>query len=243
MRAKKRWSAVWATVGLRVDRLRGEEPLDKPGGGAVGEALELGDADHAARPELLEDQRMRDPRRPAEGAARPLQPPVPAVRARERIGSRPIASRELGERPQPLPLRRRLIELPRQRRERPPSSPAANVIPVEERLRLVPERARLARAAVVIGRLAHEIEPLRPARARGVEEVAVAGDRIRTDEPRAALVELPPRVVVEERRAAAAPRQAALLEPEHERRVEAPRPRAQEVDDGDPPGLIPSLRP
>ncbi len=107
---------------------------------------------------------------------------------------------------------------------------------------VVPERARLARAAVVVGRLAHEIEPPRGARARRVEEVAVTRNAVGPREPRAALVELAARLVVEERRAAAAPRQASLLEPEHERHVEAARAGAEEIDDGDAAGFVAALR-
>ena len=173
-----------------------------------------------------------------EGAERALEPPLPAVRAGEcprRLG---VAGGELRERPQPLSLGRCVLERPRQRRERPPARPAAHVVGVEERLHVVPERARLARAAVVVGRLAHEIEPLRGARARRVEEVAVVLDRIRPLEPRASLVERAPRVVVEERRAAATARQAPLLQPEDEDGVEAARAGAQEVDHRDAPGVV-----
>src|SRR5581483_2848217 len=98
-------------------------------------------------------------------------------------------------------------------------------------------------AAVVVCRLADEVEPLRAARARRVEEVTVAGHGVRTHEPCATLVELSPRVLVEKRRAAAAPRQAPLLQPEHERRVETACPRAQEIDDRDTAGLVAALRP
>ena len=114
---------------------------------------------------------------------------------------------------------------------------------VEQRLDVVPERARLARAAVVVGRLAHEIEPPRRARARRVEQVTVARDGVGPRESRPTLVELTPRVVVEKRRAATSPRQAALLQPEHERRFEAPRARAQEIDDGNAADLVTPLRP
>src|SRR5207247_2645297 len=49
-------------VRLGVDRLRREEALHEPGGGAVREPLELRHAERAARAELLEDERARDPR-------------------------------------------------------------------------------------------------------------------------------------------------------------------------------------
>ena len=120
-------------VGLGVDRPRGEEALDEPGGRAVGETLELGHGEGGARPELLEHERVREPRRPLERAERALEPPLPAVRASERLAPLRVAGRELGQRPQPLSLGRRLLERPRQRRERPPAGPAPHVLDVEER--------------------------------------------------------------------------------------------------------------
>ena len=69
-----------------------------------------------------------------------------------------------------------------------------------------------------------EAEPPRGARARGVEEVAVAGDRVGAGAGRGGRASAPPRLVVEERRGRPA-RQAALLQPEQkttsERRVRA----------------------
>src|SRR5262249_4426002 len=58
-------------------------------------------------------------------------------------------------------------------------------------------------------------------------------DRIGPLQPRTPLVEPAPRILVEERRAAAATRQAPLLEAEDEDRVEAPGARPPEVDDRD----------
>ena len=194
------------------------------------------------RLELLEHERMRQLRRPPERARRALEPPLPAVRARERVGAAPVVRRELGERAQPLALGRRAVERPGERRERPPPRPPAHVLGVEDRLHLVPERARLARAAVVGRRLAHEVEPLERPRARGVEEIAVAAHRVGALQPRAALVEQAAGVVVEERRRRAAPRQAALLEAEHEDDVEAARACAQQIDDGDAAGLVAAQR-
>ena len=55
---------------------------------------------------------------------------------------------------------------------------------VEDRGDLLPERARLARRAVVGRRLADEVEAPRRARAGGVEEVAVAADLVGALEPR-----------------------------------------------------------
>ena len=99
------------------------------------------------------------------------------------------------------------------------------------RASLVPERARLARRAVVGRGLADEVEPPRRARARRVEEVAVARDLVGLASR--ALAERPARVVVEERGACVAPRERSLLEPEHEDDLEAARARAQEVEDRD----------
>ena len=105
---------------------------------------------------------------------------------------------------------------------------------------LVPERAALPRRAVVARRLAHEVEPPRRARARRVEEVAVARDLVRLDEPR--LAERPARVVVEERGSLRPPWERSLLEPEQEDDFEAARARAEEVEHRDAARLS-SVRP
>ena len=122
------------------------------------------------------------------------------VRARERLRAGTVARGELRERAQPLAIGRRVLDCPRERRQRTPARPAPNVFGIERGAHLVPERARLAWIAVVCRSLAHEIEPLERARARRVEEVAVAADWIGPLQARAALVEHASRVVVEERR-------------------------------------------
>src|SRR5207237_1156611 len=94
----------------------------------------------------------------------------------------------------------------------------------------VPERGRPVEGAARPA----EGGPARRARARRVEEVAVARHLVGSLEPPA---ERAPPVVVEERRAAATSREAPLLQAEDERDVEAARAGAQEVEDGDPAGL------
>src|SRR4029079_1893962 len=117
-------------------------------------------------------------------------------------------------RAQTLSFRRRSLERPRELRQRPPSRPADDVIAREQSLNLVPEWARLARASLVGGRLAHEVQAMRCTRARCVEGVAVSRDAVRSRQSRArACVELAPRVVAEEGRLVTATRQASFLEP------------------------------
>ena len=101
----------------------------------------------------------------------------------------------------------------------------------------LPERARLARRPLVSDRLPHEDEaPCRPG-AGGREQVAVAARLIGADEPPAVmLVERAARVVVEERLDARPSGKRALLEPEDENGVVAPRAGAQEIEDGDTAG-------
>ena len=177
-------------------------------------------------------------------ATRALEPPLPAVGTGEPLGRLGIVGGELGERSQPLALGRRVLQRPGQRRERTSARPARDVVAVEERPGLVPEGARLARAAVVVGGLAHEIEPLRGPRAGGVEEVAVERHRVGPNQPRALfLVERATRVVVEERRAGGTARQAPLLQAEHEDRVEAARAGAPQVDHRDAAGVVPGPAP
>ena len=178
---------------------------------------------------------MAQARRPAERLQRTLEPALPAVRERERVRLDLVARGERGERAQPLTLGRRAVDRPRERRERAPHRRAPHVLLGEEPRDLVPERARLARRAVVARGLAHEVEPLRRARARGVEEVAVARD------PSG----LTSRASPSSRRASSSrngdalrpPRERALLEAEDEHDLEAARARAEEIEHRDAAGL------
>ena len=101
---------------------------------------------------------------------------------------------------------------------------------VEERPDVLPERARLARCSLVPGRLAHENEALRSARAGRIEEVAVARDGVG---PLETSTQLPPDVVAQERRRPRASRKRSLLEAENEDHVEVPGPRALVIENGD----------
>ena len=108
--------------------------------------------------------------------------PRPRGSARARVG--PLSSSQV-----------RLDERALPRRER-------DVGRGEAGAHLLPERARLARPPVVVGGLAHEQElPPRPG-AGGVEEVALALERVGTDEPAAlpGRLQPAPRLVREERR-------------------------------------------
>ena len=193
--------------------------------------------------ELLEHERVRQAGRAPERAERALEPPLPRVRAGERPCSIAVMCSELRERAQALTVGRRLLDRPRECGERPPARPKAHLVRVEDGLHLVPERARLAGAAFVGGRFAHEIQPLERPGARGVEEIAVTTDGVGALQAGAAFVESAASVVVEERRRGAAPRQAPLFQAEHEdaskRRVRARR-RSRTATR---PGSSPLLRP
>ena len=143
---------------------------------------------------------------------------------------------EPDERTHALALGGSRLERPRQLRERAARRRACDLAGVERRCHLVPEGTRLARRAVVRRGLTHQIEAVDRTRARRVEEVAVAADRVGPLEPAAERAAL---VVVEKRGAAFAPRQRAFLEPEHEDDVEASRPRPQQVEDDHTAGLRP----
>src|SRR5262249_30915051 len=149
------------------------------------------------------------------GAERAIEAALPAIGAGERLRVRAcvLAGRQRGERPQPLALGRGAFERPRERGERAAARPAHDVVAVEERGDLVPEPGPLARRALVGRRLAYEVEPARRARARRVEEVAVAGDGVW---PLQARADPAPHLVVKERRCRRPARQAPLFEAEHE---------------------------
>src|SRR5262249_42730165 len=127
-----------------------------------------------------------EPRRLREGGAGPFEAPLPVVRLRDCVGSRLVVGGEGREGAQPLPLGRGRLERPGEVRERAAARPAGDVVRLEERARLLPDRARLPGRALVAGRLPDEVEAPRRARAGGVEEVALAGDLVDAGEPRAA---------------------------------------------------------
>src|SRR5262249_10825653 len=120
------------------------------------------------------------------------------------------------------------------RGQRSAPRPTRDVFGVEEPRRLVPERARLQRLAVVRRRLADERQTTAGPGAGRVEEIAGASDRVGALEPR---TQRGAPLVVQERRRAPAARQAALLETEDEDGVERARARMRQVDHRDPPRL------
>src|SRR4051794_9533305 len=133
---------------------------------------------------------MREPSRPLERGDGALETALPAVCARQRLGGRRIGGSDRAEGTQAFPFARRGLERPGQRGEGPAPRPALELVGLEERASLLPERARLARRAVVGRGLADEVEAARGPGARGVEEVAVARDRVGAEEPSGAGREL-----------------------------------------------------
>ena len=182
------------------------------------------------RAEPAERCRALEARRAVEGGKRALEPPLPAVRRRERRRALCVLDPEPRDRTQALALARRRLEWPGEAGERTPPRRARDLALVEERAGVVPERARLARHPVVRRRLAREHEPAARAGACRVEEVAVAGDRVHALE---ATTKLAPRVVVEERGWSVSPRKAPFLEPEQDDDVEVARSGPGVVENGD----------
>ena len=193
-----------------VDRLRRHDALEQPRGGAVGEALQLGDAERRLRAEPRQQGVVRDACVAAERRACACEPAAPVVRVGQRARLFGLRDGELCQ---------------RAHRSRSVGAASSPQVSADSGLRevaratssssktvgdLFPERARLAWRAVVGRRLADEVEPARRARARGVEEVAVAADLVGALEPAA---ELAARVVVEERRRARAARQEPSSSP------------------------------
>ena len=177
-------------------------------------------------------------RRPREGAARAREPPLPAVRERERLRVGRSCRGDAREGAQALALGRRRLQLPGQRRERPRGSSHGGRRP-RRRAPVTSSQNGLGSRGPPSSPAASRTSTSRRvgARARRVEEVAVAARR-RPVAPggRRAVVELPAHVVVEERRGRA--RDAAGFPPrdrdEHD--LEAPRACAAEVEHGDPSG-------
>src|SRR4029079_14799834 len=96
-----------------------EEPLDEPDRGTAGEGLELGDAEHRALAERLQDGRVGEPRRPVERAERALEAGSPALGARERAGGGAVRGREPGQRTDAPTVGRRAFDRPDQGGESP----------------------------------------------------------------------------------------------------------------------------
>src|SRR5439155_16429463 len=128
---------------------------------------------------------MCETRPSLEGVEGACQAAFPSIRGGDGVRGGGIVCGSQRDRTQPLPLRGRSLEWPGQLGERPAPGPAVDVIAREEHLHFVPEGACLARAAVVGGRLANEVDAASRARARRVEEVAVSRDLIRSRETRA----------------------------------------------------------
>ena len=156
--------------------------------------------------------------------------PFAAASARASLG---VGRGERGRRPQPLALGRSAVELPGERRQRPPARPARHLGRIEARADFVPERTRLAGSPVVGGGLAGERQPAPGSRAGCVEQVAVAGERIGPDEAEVATcgLERGAFLVRKERRLARPAREGAFFETHDEDGLESPRPRAEQVED------------
>ena len=232
-------------VDLAVDRARADQPLDEPDRGAVRERLQLGHGERLPGAELVEQHGVGQMRGPRERAERPDEPAIPAVRVRERVCLVLVTRGQRGQRPEALPFGGRRLDPPGELGQRPALRPARDVGGLEERAGLVPERARLARRAVVGRRLADEVQAPRRASARGVEEVALARDRVRPGQPRAArgVVDLAALLVREEGRALLPSWEAPLLETEQEDDLGSPRSRSEQVGDCDPTRLVTTSKP
>ena len=221
-------------VGLGVDRLGIDHALHEPGRRAVGETLELGRREHRLARHRLQDGGAGESRRAIEGMTGALEPSRPPVRRSELLRPRGVVDRQARQRAQTLALARRRVQRPGEAGQRAATSRAGDLGGRVERTDVVPERARLARYALVARSLANENKTARRSSAGGVEEIAVARDRVRPLEPAA---ELAAGVVVEQRRGPVAPRQAPLLQAEQEDHVEDPRASSAVIEDGDATAL------
>ena len=149
--------AAQLRVDLAVDRPGARQAVEEPGGGAVGEALELGDLEVVAADSSASTRGCGAACAASKARERALEPALPAVRARERLGapapseassaSARSRSRSLGA----ASSGHVSAESGRRRVQR------RDLLGREERSDLVPERARLARAALVGGGLADEV--------------------------------------------------------------------------------------
>ncbi len=174
-------------IGLGVDLLRVDHAFHEPRRRAVGEALELRGGEDLLRRERRDDRISTERGRAIERRPRAIEASRPVVRSGQRVRALLVVCGEPDERAEPLARARRRLERPRERREGSASRRALHVRRVEQRPDVLPERARLARHALVSRRLAHEDEPPCRTRARRVEEIAVTGDSVGTLEAAAEL--------------------------------------------------------
>ena len=117
--------AAQLRVHLRVDRARTEEALDEPGRRAVGEPLELGHVERRLRPSCSSTSGcVSRVGRSNALSARSSRRSHALARASASAPS-PVARCELRQRTQPLAIGGRVVERPRQRRQRPPPRPHA----------------------------------------------------------------------------------------------------------------------
>ena len=220
-------------VGLGVDSLGIDHPLEEPRRRAVGEPFELGRGEDGLGGERLEHGGALQRRRAVERHSGAVESPRPVVRGCEGVRTFHVVGCETHDRAKSFAVARRRLERPGQGGERSAPGRPLNLHVVEQRPDVLPERARLARRAFIAGGLSHENEALRCACAGRIEEVAVTCDGVR---PYEASPELATGVVGEERRGAGTPRERSLLEPEHEDHVEGPRPRVLVVEHRDATG-------
>ncbi len=171
--------AAQPSIDPRVDRPRVDDALDEPHRRAVREELQLGDAERSTCLELANDGRMRRAASVVENAAsaRSSRRSQPFARAMAVVASR-IRHRQRRSRHAAAPAR----SAPRSTGqvacgERASPRPPSDVVRLEERPHVVPERARLARRPVVGRCLANEVEPALGPRARRIEEVALGARR------------------------------------------------------------------
>jgi hypothetical protein len=161
-------------------------------------------------------------RRSVERAHRALEPAVPPVLACERGGVVGLRRSQGGQRPEPLALGRRRLDVGGERRKRTAVRLPADIVLGEQVPYRNPEGPRLARRALVADRLAHEHEPPPRPRAHGGEQIAIPAGGVGSHEPGAAtLVEGPPRLLVEERLDPRSAWERSLLQTDDEDDLEA----------------------
>ena len=140
--------AAHARVDLDVHRLRVEHALDEPDRRAVGESLELGDAERCSRePSDSSTAGCGEPGRPRgthRARGRGGAPSRSPGRSPSAAGS--VGGREPRDRPEPLAFARRRLERPDQLGERPPARHTRQVVRPEHGSHVLPERARLRAA-------------------------------------------------------------------------------------------------
>ena len=223
--------AAGAGVELEVDLARIEHPLDEPHRRAVDVLLELGDREPLGRGQALAQLRVAHVRVAPGGGGSARQLALPAGRGGDRRRPVGVVAQAAGQGAQALAIRRRLVERVGDVRQ-PAAVDQPRRVVSQHAHDLGPERRGLERLSLLGRRLPGERQPGPRAGAGDREQVPLDFDRVGPAD-----AERLGGIGIEDLALGRRTGQAALLQAEHERRLEAARAGPAQVEHGHPSRL------